>query len=437
MVSTKNSFTLQHCIVWQSKQCLVKYPCPVSTPHCAGWGRNSTTFPLLLLLSLCLYLSPWKMKYANNRDMKHPLVRMRNVHSQSSLGSDTDSQPVLKEEEEEEKVTLEEEKETEEEKEGDVLTDSELDPELPEEYSHGLEDLRWNLSSLEKAVYLSLPPWVQRALLCNLMAKCGVNNSFFPARLLSYLLLPYILPASIFLHVNYRVLCWLRQVPGKWLWPGVEMAVPFLLKLSHPRKNLMHRLWPSGPVRFWHGGPARLWPCNPIRLWPCNPIRLWPCNPVRLWPFNLIRFWPLCFLASAKETHTQFKSAEDSPPQQRRRSVLRFQLSTTSTHYTTETPNTPTESHLDPLGFSLLFNLELAMDNQPNQPNHQPLLHESERLLPLEYGPCIKEEALASPHISYMGVEEEEERMSQGGDGVEEGLALLRRLPVECANTGY
>jgi hypothetical protein len=42
------------------------------------------------------------------------------------------------------------------------------------------------------------------ALLCNLMAKCGVNNSFFPARLLSYLLLPYILPASIFLHVNYR-----------------------------------------------------------------------------------------------------------------------------------------------------------------------------------------------------------------------------------------
>lgn len=94
--------------------------------------------------------------------MKHPLVRMRNVHSQSSLGSDTDSQPVLKLEEEE--VTLEEEKEREEEKKGDVLTDSELDPELPEEYSHGLEDLRWNLSSLEKAVYLSLPPWVQRGM---------------------------------------------------------------------------------------------------------------------------------------------------------------------------------------------------------------------------------------------------------------------------------
>ncbi|XP_055773917.1 uncharacterized protein LOC129851423 isoform X1 [Salvelinus fontinalis] len=401
--------------------------------------------------------------------MKHPLVRMRNVHSQSSLGSDTDSQPVLKEEEEEEEVTLEEEKETEEEKKGDVLTDSELDPELPEEYSHGLEDLRWNLSSLEKAVYLSLPPWVQRALLCNLMAKCGVNNSFFPARLLSYLLLPYILPASIFLHVNYRVLCWLRQVPGKWLWPGVEVAVPFLLKLSHPRKNLMHRLWPSGPVRFWPVGPARLWPCSPIRLWPynhvrlwpCNPVRLWPynhvrlwpynpvrlwpynsvglwpCNPIRLWPCNLIRLWPLRFLASAKEKHTQFKSAEDPPPQQRRRSVLRFQLSTTSTHYTTESPNTPTESHPDPLGFSLLFNLELAMDNQPNQPNNQSLLHHSERLLPLEYGPCIKKEALASPHISYMGVEEEEERMSQGGDEVEEGLALLPSLPVKCANTGY
>ncbi|XP_041743510.2 uncharacterized protein LOC121574907 isoform X2 [Coregonus clupeaformis] len=354
------------------------------------------------------------MKYANNRDMKHPLVRMRNVHSQSSLGSDTDSQPVLKEEEEED-VTIEEE----EEQKGDVLTDSELDPELPEEYYHGLEDLRWNLSSLEKAVYLALPPWVQGA------------------RLLSYLLLPYTLPASIFLHVNYRVLCWLRQVPGKWLWQGVEMAMLFLLKLSDPRKNLVHRLWPSGPVRFWPGGPARLWPCNPIRLWPCNPIRLWPCNPIRLWPCNLIRLWPLRFLASAKETHTQSKSAEDPPPQQRRRSVLRFQLSTTSTHYTTETPNTPTESHPDPLGFSLLFNLELAMDNQPNQPNNQSLLHHSERLLPLEYGPCInEEETLASPHISYIGVEEEEERMSQGGDEVEEGLALLHSLPMECANTG-
>lgn len=60
--------------VWQSEQCLVKRPCPVSTPHCAGWGRNSTQFPLLLLLSLCLYLSLWKMKYANNRGKCYPLT---------------------------------------------------------------------------------------------------------------------------------------------------------------------------------------------------------------------------------------------------------------------------------------------------------------------------------------------------------------------------
>ncbi len=37
-----------------------------------------------------------------------------------------------------------------------------VDTELPEEYYHGLEDLPWNLNSLEQLLYISLPAWIQR-----------------------------------------------------------------------------------------------------------------------------------------------------------------------------------------------------------------------------------------------------------------------------------
>ncbi len=35
------------------------------------------------------------------------------------------------------------------------------DTELPEQYYHGLEDLPWNLDSLEQLLYISLPAWIQ------------------------------------------------------------------------------------------------------------------------------------------------------------------------------------------------------------------------------------------------------------------------------------
>lgn len=36
------------------------------------------------------------------------------------------------------------------------------DTELSEEFYHGLEDLPWNLNSLEQLLYISLPAWIQR-----------------------------------------------------------------------------------------------------------------------------------------------------------------------------------------------------------------------------------------------------------------------------------
>ncbi|XP_023655513.1 uncharacterized protein [Paramormyrops kingsleyae] len=105
---------------------------------------------------------------------------------------------------------LEEDKREEEMKPGhEQLKDAigKEDLEMLKEPYQGLENLCWSLRAVEQAVYLSLPAWIQGALLCNLVAPlglAGIHNSF-PARLLSYMLLPYMLPATIFIFASHRL----------------------------------------------------------------------------------------------------------------------------------------------------------------------------------------------------------------------------------------
>uniref|UniRef100_A0A9J7WXG2 Large ribosomal subunit protein P2 n=1 Tax=Cyprinus carpio carpio TaxID=630221 RepID=A0A9J7WXG2_CYPCA len=81
------------------------------------------------------------------------------------------------------------------------------DTELPKEYYHGLDDLPWNLNSLEQLLYISLPAWIQRALLCNLAEQFGIwtfHKNTLACRLISFTLLPFTLPATTVISFIYR-----------------------------------------------------------------------------------------------------------------------------------------------------------------------------------------------------------------------------------------
>ncbi|XP_042582423.1 1-acylglycerol-3-phosphate O-acyltransferase PNPLA3-like isoform X2 [Cyprinus carpio] len=109
------------------------------------------------------------------------------------------------------------------------------DTELPEEYYHGLEDLPWNLNLLEHLLYISMPAWIQRALLCNLIERFGIwtfHNNILPCRLISYTLLPYTLPASAVISFIYRFLCWVEKIPHQALNAGREF-----------KQEVMAHLW--------------------------------------------------------------------------------------------------------------------------------------------------------------------------------------------------
>ncbi|XP_016143195.1 uncharacterized protein [Sinocyclocheilus grahami] len=131
------------------------------------------------------------------------------------------------------------------------------DTELPEEYYHGLEDLPWSLNSLEQLLYISLPAWIQRALLCNLAERFGIwtfHNNFLPCRLISYTLLPYTLPASAVISFIYRFFCWVKKIPHQVLNAGREfkqevMAHPWLV-FTHLRGLLLNRTNRSAGARL-------------------------------------------------------------------------------------------------------------------------------------------------------------------------------------------
>ncbi|KAG7472143.1 hypothetical protein MATL_G00105470 [Megalops atlanticus] len=277
-------------------------------------------------------------------------------------GSEMDSQALLKEEEEE----VEKEREEEDRESPAIAQEERNDP--PEGFSPGTESLPWNLISLEQALYPRLPVWVQTALLCNLMAQFGlanVHSTFFPARLISYLLLPYTLPACVFLTFSYRLLLWLRNVPERasWLWQDVRQIVLFFtnITVSSLKRNLTDRFLPS------------------------------------------------FILAPALEVLTKRENMRETPVVCRR-STLRIQLSTSGST-SGSSPDARSHTHSESLAFAFLLNLEVQVDDQPDAP----------ALPPCQQHPSTEgeDDQTATPHIAFLGGEKEEDgpqdRSTKGG----------------------
>ncbi|KAK1152323.1 patatin-like phospholipase domain-containing protein 2 isoform X1 [Acipenser oxyrinchus oxyrinchus] len=104
--------------------------------------------------------------------------------------------------------------------------DSNTTPTCADDSSDESEELDWTLGSMEQTLYHSLPAWVQGALLCNIVGKLGLLgflSSFLPARLASYILLPYTLPVFLTYSLSQRVLRWLVALPEEMFWFWQEM----------------------------------------------------------------------------------------------------------------------------------------------------------------------------------------------------------------------
>ncbi|XP_064156201.1 patatin-like phospholipase domain-containing protein 2 [Anguilla rostrata] len=230
------------------------------------------------------------------------------------------------------------------------------------------ESSGWSLSSLEQALYLSLPGWVQTALLCNLMAQIGLLgfHDTFQAHLISYLLLPYTLPACIFFHFTCRLLLWLRRVPEDvfWLWQDTKQIVLFFIRttVSSLKKNLEDRYLP----------------------------------PVRLTPV-------LEFLSEGEVSPKMARV--------RRRSTLRVQLSGVGS---SESRSRPCP---EALGFSFQLDLGVEVDSQPDVPALPPC----QQPPPLGSPPSSEGEDEPAPTLSTSQV-------SPGGGGEGEGETSILQL---------
>ncbi|KAJ8370371.1 hypothetical protein SKAU_G00103990 [Synaphobranchus kaupii] len=228
------------------------------------------------------------------------------------------------------------------------------------------ESAVWSLSALEQALYLSLPVWVQAALLCNLMPKIGLVgfHDTFPARLMSYLLLPYTLPPCIFFEFTYRLLLRLRHIPEKvfGLWQDMKQIMLFITKItvSSLKKNLADRFLPS-----FHLTPA---------------------------------------LEILSECDVPTKTAP-----MRRRSTLRIQLSSVASSSTSRSLSHPKS---EALAFSFQLDLGLEVDSQPDAralpPCQQPLS--------LGFLPSSEGEEETTPNLTTCQVP-----AGEGGEGEGEG----------------
>lgn len=116
--------------------------------------------------------------------------------------------------------------------------------------------------------------------------------------------------------------------------------------------------------------------------------------------------------------------------QRRRRSVLRFHLSTSSNAPAHDSLSqslgtaSPTEA---PRKFSLLLNLQLEVDEQPEVYPELPLITAptASHFSPEE----VEDEGLCSPHISFLGFREEDVRY-EDSDVEDSGIAPLQSPPV-------
>nr|WBO25759.1 patatin-like phospholipase domain-containing protein 2-like [Gymnocypris przewalskii] len=279
------------------------------------------------------------------------------------------------------------------------------DTELPEQYYHGLEDLPWNLDSLEQLLYISLPAWIQRALLCNLAERFGIwtfHNNTLPCRLLSYTLLPYTLPASAGITFIYRFLCWVKKMPHQVLNAGREFKQEVI---THPRLGFAH-LRGLLPNRFLLLQIPTLHPCSALFLapWSCFPSLPFTFLPWSSFPLLSLawRFVPRCLSSSTSKNQPECRS-QTQPLWSRRRSLLCFQL-TGSGGFCKKTDDILTDAEPPSSAFLLQLNLELEMDSyselqlQKDRPDC-----EGSSLLNTEV-----EENLSSPFISDMDLQEED-----------------------------
>ncbi|KAI2663842.1 Patatin-like phospholipase domain-containing protein 2 [Labeo rohita] len=346
----------------------------------------------------------------------------------------------------------------EEEKRWDKVEPSEeikTDTELPEEYYHGLEDLPWNLNSLEQLLYISLPTWIQRvftgdsgvrktlhlsfmrasgqpsitftlitplishllyrrimpgkcfhALLCNLAEQFGIwtfHNNILPCRLISYTLLPYTLPATAVISFIYRFLYWVKKIPHKVLNTCKEFKQEVIAHLrlvfAHLRGLLSNRsLLLQVPALL----PTLALFLAPWSCFASLPFAFLPCSSFPLLSLAL-RFLPRRLSTSTSNNQPECRS-QTQPLWSRQRSLFCFQL-TGSGGFCKKSDNILTDAEPLSSAFLLQLNLELEMDSHPEPRQFQKDTPDCEGSLLLN---TEVDENLSSPFISYMDVQEED-----------------------------
>ncbi|XP_042614809.1 uncharacterized protein LOC122145355 isoform X2 [Cyprinus carpio] len=280
------------------------------------------------------------------------------------------------------------------------------DTELPKEYYHGLDDLPWNLNSLEQLLYISLPAWIQRALLCNLAEQFGIwtfHKNTLACRLISFTLLPFTLPATTVISFIYRFLCWVKKIPHLALNAGREFKQEVIAHLqlvfAHlrglmPNRFLLLQILPLVPMLSWFLAPWSCFPSLPFTFLPCFSFPLLS---------RALRFLPRRLSTSTSKKQLERRS-QTQPLWCRRRSLLCFQL-TGSSSFCKKTDSILTDAEAQSLAFLLQLNVELEMDSHPEplQLQKDTLDCEGSLLLNTE-----ADENLSSPFISYMDVQEED-----------------------------
>ncbi|XP_077056044.1 uncharacterized protein LOC143707180 isoform X2 [Siphateles boraxobius] len=286
---------------------------------------------------------------------------------------------------------------------GEQSEEIKTDTELPEEFYHGLEDLPWNLNSLEQLLYISLPAWVHRE-------QFGIwtfHNNIFPCRLISYALLPYTLPITTVISFIYRFLRWAKKLPHQALNAVREFKKEVIEHLRFPLAHLRGLL----PNRF------PLLQIPPLVPRPALFLAPWSCLPPLSLSFLPCSSFPLLsialrFLSCRLPTSTWKKHPERRSPTQpfwfRQRSFLCFQLNG-SGGFCKKTDNIITDAKLLSSTFLLQLNLELEMVSHSETPQLQKVTLDYERSLLLDLDKHMNAGVnLSSPCISYMDVQEED-----------------------------
>ncbi|ROL44908.1 hypothetical protein DPX16_9120 [Anabarilius grahami] len=294
---------------------------------------------------------------------------------------------------------------------GERSEEIKMDTELPEEYYHGLEDLPWNLNSLEQLLYISLPAWIQKALLCNLAEQFGIwtfHNNILPCRLISYTLLPYTLPATTVISFIYRFFCWVKKIPLQALNAGREFKEDVIVHLRFALARLRGLL--TNRFLLLQIPPLVPMPALFLAPWSCLPplsLTFLPCSSFPLLSLAL-RFLP-CRLPTSTSKKQLERSSQTQPPSFRQRSFLCIQLAGSGS-FCKKTDNIII-TDAKPLSstFLLQLNLELKMDSHSETPQLQKNKLDYDGGLLLDFDKHRNaEDDLSSPCISYMDVQEED-----------------------------